>query len=361
MVHKNMKTVNDINKPEHIGFLLFPTYAMHVFSLAVESLRLINRRFGGKYFEWTVLTPDGKPVAASNELLVTPQGSISDKLTFSTVFVLSGYDPLSYVTKPTLNWLRQQNRLGVQLGSFDTGAYFLAEAGLLDGKQVAVHWEALAHFKEHYPNIDASDKLFVIDGARITCSGGTGTLDLMLHLCALRIGKNLALEVAQDFIYTHIRSSTQDQRQAWEHQGITHPRLARIVRAMEHNIETPLSLKQLAKKVQLTNRQIERLCHSQFGESPIRYYTKLRLKRARQLLEQSELPILSIALAAGFNSMSAFSRAFSNAFESSPRAYRKRFRGQGLSRYLPGSNKYLDIDDSTRFRNRPLQININNT
>jgi transcriptional regulator GlxA family with amidase domain len=331
-----MAETPSLDTPDRVGFLLVPQFPMYVFILAVEALRIANKRLGRRAFDWRVVSPDGAPVEASNGMQVTPDGPVSAELFFPTLLICAGYRPERYAERRLLNWLRRLDRHGAQLGGFDSGAVLLALAGLLDGYRVTVHWEGLASFQEAFPEIEVSDELFVIDRNRFSCAGGAVALDMMLNLIALRHGHALAREVAQDFVHGRIRSAGEDQRQALDHRwALDSPRLMAAIATMETNIDAPLTANELAAAVELSRRQLERLFQHHLGESPQRYYLKLRLGRARQLLLQSEMPVLEVALASGFSSLSCLSRAYRRHFGTTPRTDRKSFRAQALTPFLP--------------------------
>jgi transcriptional regulator GlxA family with amidase domain len=115
-------------------------------------------------------------------------------------------------------------------------------AGVLEGYRATVHWETIGVFRELYPNIAVSEQLYVVDRHRITCAGGTATLDLMLYLIGTKCGRNLAQIVANGFVHGRRRHDAEQQRvSADDAFGHADPRLARVIQAMEANIEAPLS------------------------------------------------------------------------------------------------------------------------
>ena len=107
------------------------------------------------------------------------------------VFVVAGYDPLEHYTPEVAAWLRRLDQFGATLGAVDTGCFVLAECGLLDREPVTLHWEAIPAFQESYPGLQVTQELFEI-GRRITCAGGTASLDMMLNLIGREHGSELA-------------------------------------------------------------------------------------------------------------------------------------------------------------------------
>ncbi|NJL18711.1 MAG: helix-turn-helix domain-containing protein [Nitrospira sp.] len=186
---------------------------------------------------------------------------------------------------------------GAAIGAVSLGPFVLARAGLLDGYRCTLHWESLPAFREAFPSIAATDELFEIDRARFTCSGGTAALDMMLNMISQQHGHELAASVSEQFIHERIRDEHDHQRMALTARlGVRHPKLIQVIKLMEQNLEEPLERANLAERVDLSTRQLERLFSKYLSRSPARYYLELRLNRARLLLLQTklgnEIPIL---------------------------------------------------------------------
>jgi transcriptional regulator GlxA family with amidase domain len=330
--------------PEQVGFLLLPEFPVYALILALESLRVANQNAGRRLFSTHLFSVDGAPVPAGNGMMLTVEHALAEVPFFPTVIVCAGNRPTQPVTKDLLNWLRRLARHGALLGALDTGTFALAAAGLLDGYQATLHWEAIALFRERYPDLAVSEQLYVVDRNRMTCAGGVATLDMMLHLIGLKHGRDLAQIVANGFVHGRIRREAEQQRvSADDAFGHVDPRLGRIVRAMEQNIETPLGAAQLAARAGISVRQLERLIRERFGDTPMRYYLKLRLQAARNHLFYGDMPIQDIAAACGFSSPAVLSRSFRTHFGLSPRAFRSQFSGDQLSRFRPEIRQQLRL------------------
>jgi transcriptional regulator GlxA family with amidase domain len=310
--------------PERIGFLLVPEFSMMAFFSAVEPLRVANRLSGQHLYSWHIFSCDGEPVAASNGMTVVADAPIAKIGHFPAVIVCASFDPDRYLSKPLLSWLRRLDRQGAELGGLDTAPQILARAGLLNGCRVTLHWEHLPSFREAFPDIEVSDELFEIDGKRFTCSGGTASLDMMLNMISRRHGQDLAIAVSEQLLHDRIRSPGDHQRMALDLRlGVRHPKLIAILEAMERSVEEPLPLDRLAEIGCISRRQLERLFRSYLDETPTGYYLKLRLRRARHLLEQTDMSVMEIAMACGFVSAPYFSRAYRGLFGRSPREDRR--------------------------------------
>src|SRR5882762_436723 len=273
------------------AFLTLPKYSMIALSNAVEPLRMANILTGKPVYEWSIASLDGTPTVASNGLQLSPTVALDSIKSVDILFVCAGIEVQSAVSPQVVSALRRFAERRTPLGALCTGGYALAKAGLLDKYRASIHWENLSALREEFPRILLSDQLFTIDRDRFTCSGGIAPLDLMLHLVKTKHG-------------------------------------ARIAQLMEQNSEKPLSLDQIAAATQLSRRQIERLFKRHLNCVPKRYYLQMRLRRARELLLQTSMPIIDITTACGFQSPPHFSRCYRAQFGCPPSTERQTRQGK---------------------------------
>jgi AraC family carnitine catabolism transcriptional activator len=310
--------------PEPIGFLLVPRFSMMAVTSAIEPLRVANRLSGRQLFSWHLYSPDGAPVPASNGLPIVVEAAIEAFSGGPTLVVCPSFDPQLFETKALLASLRRIARSGVTMVAVDTGAHFLARAGLLDGVRVTMHWEAVPGFREEFPGIEVSEELFEIAGRVVTCAGGTAALDMMLEMIRRKHGEALAVAVSEQFIHDRIRDRSSAQRMALESRlGTGNGKVVKAVAMMEAAIERPLAASTMAARLGITGRQLERLFRSHLGTTPGHHFLGLRLARARQLLQQTEMTVVEIAVATGFSSASCLSRAYRGRYGVAPRADRR--------------------------------------
>ncbi|MBU3058713.1 GlxA family transcriptional regulator [Pseudomonas indica] len=299
-------------------FLLLPGFSVMGFVSAVEPLRVANR-FRSELYRWHVMSLDGGPVLASNGMSLNADGALEPLARGDTLLVVAGFEPLKCYGPALERWLRKLDRDGVRLGGIDTGAFVLAEAGLLDGHRLTLHWEALDAFKESYPQLEATQELFEIDGSRITSAGGTASIDLMLDLIAQTHGSELAVQVSEQFVLGRIRPRQDHQRlQIASRYGVSNKKLVQVIGEMERHTEPPLTTLELAERIQVTRRQLERLFRVHLKDTPSNFYLGLRLDKARHLLRQTDMSVLEVSLACGFESSSYFSRSYRVRFDCSP-------------------------------------------
>ncbi|MER2509483.1 MAG: GlxA family transcriptional regulator [Amaricoccus sp.] len=310
-------------RAERFVFLLLEHFTLIAFAGAVEPLRLANLMAGRALYDWSTVSAGGAPVTASNGVAVQVDGPLGELGRDAIIIVVGGIDVKTAITRPILTWLRREARRVAAVGAVCTGAQAIAQAGLLDGRRCTIHWENRDSFEEDFPEIELSPNIYVIDQNRYTAAGGTASTDLLLKLIARRHGTDLANMVADQMIHTQIRTDKDEQRLSIPTRiGVRHPKLSTVVQMMEDNIEEPISPALLATDVGMSTRQLERLFRRYLNRSPKRYYMELRLKKARNLLLQTDMSVINVALACGFASPSHFSKCYRALYKTTP--YRER-------------------------------------
>jgi transcriptional regulator GlxA family with amidase domain len=265
----------------------------------------------------------GETVTCSAQTVLQVDGGFDEMRRDDTILICGGLDIQQTSTKNTLNWIRREARRGAKIGGLCTAAYTLAMAGLLNGKRATIHWENQDSFIEEFEEVELTKSVFVVDGNRFTTAGGTSSIDLMLKLIADDHGEELANAVADQLIYSSIRTDQDTQRLSIPTRiGVRHPKLSAVIKMMEENIEEPISPSILSRDVGMSTRQLERLFRRYLNRSPKRYYMELRLQKARNLLMQTDMSVINVALACGFASPSHFSKCYRAHYSTTP--YRER-------------------------------------
>ena len=313
----------DLDKPKRYVFVLLKDFTLLSFAAAVECLRIANRMAAKKIYTWKIIGEGGQTMSSSAGASFALDGDLEDLIRDDTVMICGGIDVQAATTKKLLGWLRREARKGVAVGGLCTAAFSLAKAGLLDGRKATIHWENQDSFSEEFQEVNLTKSVFVVDGNRLTTAGGTSSIDLMLKLIADDQGEELANAVADQLIYSSIRTDQDTQRLSVPTRiGVRHPKLSQVIQMMETNIEEPISPSILAKDVGMSTRQLERLFRRYLNRSPKRYYMELRLQKARNLLMQTDMSVINVALACGFASPSHFSKCYRAHYETTP--YRER-------------------------------------
>ena len=293
------------------------------FAGALEPLRISNRMIGRTVYTWALAGENGKVATCSNGVGFQLDMGLDEIDRDDVVMVCGGMSAQEVTTRPIINWLRRIARQGVTIGGLCTGSHALAKAGLLDGKRATIHWENHDSFGESFDDVQLTKSVFVIDGNRMSTAGGTSSIDLMLTVIANDHGEELANSVADQLIYSTIRTDQDTQRLSIPTRiGVRHPKLSRVIQIMEQHIEEPISPAKLARDVGMSTRQLERLFRRYLNRSPKRYYMELRLAKARNLLMQTNMSVINVALACGFASPSHFSKCYRAHYDTTP--YRER-------------------------------------
>jgi len=308
-----------------MGFLLMPNFTLLAFANALDALRMANRLSGQSLYSWQLLSLEATPVRSSCTLTIDTDLRLADARGLDLLLVCGGEYIQRYCEPALINTLRRFTHSKTRLGALCTGTYVLARAGLLKGYRCTIHWENLASFREEFPESIASQELFEIDRNRCTCAGGTASLDMMLNLIQRDHGADLASAISEAFICERIRGRHDRQRVPLKLTlGTSQPKLMDAVALMEANLEEPMSLDELSAAVNLSRRQLERLFQKYLHSVPTRYYLDLRLYKARQLLLQTPMSVVDVAIASGFVSAPHFSKCYRDFFGKPPRDERRR-------------------------------------
>jgi transcriptional regulator GlxA family with amidase domain len=311
-------------RKSRFAFLTLPQYSAIALTNAVEPLRMANTLSGQAAYEWVIASLDGQAVPASNGLALAPTVALDQIGRVDVVFVCGGVNVREAVSPGLLAALRRLSEQRIGLGGLCTGGYALARAGLLDRCRATIHWENVSALREEFPRVIISDQVFTIDRNRFTASGGVAPLDLMLNLIEEKLGSRVAQRVSEQFIVDRIRSDKDRQYVPLRAQvGVSHQSLIKVAELMEANVERPMSLERIAQETGLSRRQIERLFKRHLNCVPKRYYLELRLKRARELLLQTAMPIMDITTACGFQSPPHFSKCYRKQFGYPPSVERQ--------------------------------------
>jgi transcriptional regulator GlxA family with amidase domain len=250
-----------------------------------------------------------------------------EALEADTVIVPASYAPSAEVVA----LVREAHRRGIRIASICTGAFTLAAAGLLDGRVAATHWAHAEAFAREYPKVEvATDVLYVDDGELLTSAGVTAGLDLCLHLVRRDHGSAVAADVARRLVMAPHRDGGQAQ-------FITAPTVAGegslepVTRWMQEHLDEPLSLASIAAHASMSTRTLSRQFRAQTGSTPLQWLIRLRINRARELLETTDLTIDQIATACGFGSPLLLRQHFTKALATTPTAYRRTFAPMTLA------------------------------
>ena len=304
-------------------FLLIEEFTHLAFACAVEPLRIANLVAGRELYRWELSSTNGQSAKCSNGAVTLVDRGLMPTARGTRMIVVSGINVQHHIDPELLRYLRSERARGTAIGAICSGALILAEAGFLDGHEAAIHWEYHDVFAERYPRVRLTKSVFVADDKFVTASGGAAVADMMLHVICRDHGREIAARVAEQMVYNAVRDGSASQSVSLRSRyGTTSDKLVRAIHLIEENVENPLSNTDLAQKLGVSPRQVERLFDRYLQKSPKRYALEIRLKRARNLLVQSDQGVAEIAMACGFNSLSHFSKAYRDFFGNSPTGQR---------------------------------------
>lgn len=316
-----------------IGFVVFPAFnaldltgPLDVFSIANE---LVREREPGRSppYETVVLGVAARPVRAESRLAVVPDTTLAAAPPLDTLVVPGGWGLRQPRTFRTVSrWLAARAPQLRRIASVCTGAYALAEAGLLDDCRVTTHWRHVEALAARYPRLQVQpDAIFLRAGNRYTSAGISAGIDLALELVAEDEGPALSLAVARELVVHVKRDGEQTQRAApLALQLQAGDRFGDLLAWMLRNLDGDLSIEQLAQRCHLSPRQLNRRFRDSAGLAPAQYVEKLRVAEACVRLVGSRAGIARVAAAVGFRSADVLRRAFQRQLGLSPAQYRAR-------------------------------------
>lgn len=319
-----------------VGFVLAPNFTLLAFSAFIDSLRLAadeGDRSRPIQCAWAVVSDTMRPVRSSSGISVNPDSPLRDPRTFDYIVVVGGTLTVDRLSDSMAGYVQQAARSGVPLIGVCTGSFVLARLGLMQGRQCCVSWFHHDEFRTLYPDIlVSSDELFIIDGDRLTCAGGTSVVHLAAHLITQFCGAAAAQKALRIMIEQSTLPPKFPQPQPFQLPPSRDLRVRKAMLLLERNLESPVTAEFMARHVGVSVRQLERLFKDELGCSPSAFALRIRLSHARQRLLHSQEPVADIALQSGFVNRSHFARSFRDAFGVSPTTLRSQHaKGQLVS------------------------------
>ena len=268
------------------------------------------------------------PVTTSSGLRLTPDADLRHRAQPPDLLLVPGGEGARRRDPDLVAWLRANASRARRLASVCTGAFLLAEAGLLDGRRVTTHWAHCQDLAAQYPDITVDpDPIFIKDDTLATSAGVTAGIDLALALVEDDLGRDVALAVARQLVVFLRRPGSQAQFSAQlAAQTATRPPLRDIQHWITEHPSADLSVETLAQRASLSPRQFARAFAAEVGVPPGRYVDRARLEAARRRLEDTAADVAATARACGYGTPEAMRRAFVRALGVSPAEYRRRFR-----------------------------------
>lgn len=316
-----------INSPapiHHIALYAPQGCSMLSYGLISEPFLLANRLLGVDKYKLSLISePDGRwPFLDSG---VFKQGNLSVQQGYQLLMIVAETLPeqtISLETKKSLQrYYRQQ---AGQIITLNAGVCWLLDSGIGLDKNWVVHWSLMDEIKDRYPKVTLSHELYQKEQRLTSCAGQLAILDYLLNYLATQEQESIVEQISDHLCLDRQRNSDERQRlpsNSFAGEDIQ-PRLTMAIALMESNIEKPLSCDEIANKVHISRRQLERLFKRYMNTMPARYYLQIRLKRAQQLLKNSNLSIVQIGLSCGFSSGPHFSSSYKAFYQTTPREER---------------------------------------
>jgi transcriptional regulator GlxA family with amidase domain len=307
-----------------VAFVLFDSF--NSMALAAQTVfEFANVELGESFYELSTVSEAGGPVRASSGLMVMTE-PIEERI-FDTVVVV-GSNPRAGTPPPGIvDYARRSAESARRIASICTGAFVLAEAGLLDGRRATTHWRYAQDLRMRYPAVSVeSDRIFVTDGPIWTSAGMTTGIDLALALVENDLGPDVARAVARNLVVYHWRTGGQSQHSALLELAPKSDRIQAVLTYAKKNLAAPLSIEQLAEVARLSPRQFSRSFRTETGQSPAKAVERLRLEAARLMLEESRHTVDEIAITTGLSDSRRMREAFLRIFGQPPQAFRRNAR-----------------------------------
>lgn len=316
-----------------VGIMLWPKFPMLSLAGLCDGLRHaadVGDQSRKMRCSWTVLGRPGDVVEASCGIRVPVESRFSEVVDYDYIAVIGGLLPnIGEVNPHYPAFVRYAAALDVPLIGICTGSFVLAGLGLLAGHTACIHPFHVDDWKEMYPELPfETNTHYACSPRRMTCAGGVSIVELAVELVRLHCGPDRAAKVVHQMTVTTNRPGTHvARRHALGYETTDHEKLRQAIVLMEKNIATPLEIAVIARLVDSSSRQLERVFLAETGLSPSEYYRNSRLKYARWLLTTTDLPVVTIAIESGFSDASHFIRHFQQLYGIAPGRLRKALQG----------------------------------
>lgn len=307
-----------------IGFVIFPEFEM--MSLAAASVfEFANVESGEPLYDIRILSESGGAVHSSTGVIVD---SLSwGEISLDTLLICGGVGVPD--TSPTLLSFVQRAPGAVRrMAAICSGAFILAQAGLLDGRKATTHWLLARELQAGFPRVKVEeDRIFIRDGSIWTSAGMTAGIDLALALLEADRGEEMARAVARKLVLYHRRAGGQSQFSTLLELEPKSDRIQQALAYARSHLKAPLSVEELAAVANLSPRQFSRAFRSETGQSPAKAVEHLRLEAARMMMEQGRHSVDIVARETGFADRDRMRRAFLRVFGQPPQTIRRNARG----------------------------------
>lgn len=303
----------------------------------------IKKKSQTPFFDVTVASADGQPIQTVNNVHIQPHCSIEEVQQSDLIIISSAtyIDKILEMNPELVPWIRRQYKQGAHVASICTGVFLLAETGLLDGKTATLHWGFVDIFRKRYPTVDLQQDRMFIDHGRLYCSAGVSAgMDLSLYLVEKFCGLQAAVESAK----TMVLDLGREKQTPYD--SFSAPRAhgdSLVIKAqafLERHPTQAFDYDRLAEKLRVSRRSLERRFKRRTGFTPLGYLQRLRVERAKRMLEEGTRTFNEITYQVGYEDISFFRKLFVRLTGLRPREYQQKFggfmQGEGSKTERPG-------------------------
>jgi transcriptional regulator GlxA family with amidase domain len=340
--------MNRSTDPRRVVIVTYPgvqsldvTGPLEVFAGAQLLLEFSTRPEPG--YELCILSSDGQPLRTSSGLTLTPDFGLREAPEHIDTLIVAGgigHDE-ACADRELIDWIANASTVARRTASVCTGAFLLAQAGLLDGRRASTHWAFARDLQDRYPEVRVdAEPIFVRDGHVWTSAGVTAGMDLALALVEGDLDREAALTIARHLVLFLRRPGNQSQFSATlaAQQAGREP-LREIQRMVLEDVAGDHSVEAMAARAHMSPRHFARAFRAETGVTPARHVECVRLEAARRRLEDTSEPVAAIAAGCGFGSAETMRRVFLRTLEVGPAEYRRRFHSRSST--LPQTSKEI--------------------
>jgi transcriptional regulator GlxA family with amidase domain len=313
---------------KHVAVLVFPGFQILDLA-AIAAFELANAQLGREFYRVQLLSEDGGPVLSSCGVAVDSRRFAAAR---ADTLVMTGSMTITPSSDKLCRFLRAGVRASRRVASICTGAFILADAGVLDGRRATTHWAFAQELQKRHPGVKVQpDRIFINDGPVWTSAGMTAGIDLMLALIEADVGIEVARAVARKLVVYHRRAGGQSQFSALLE---LEPKSDRVQKTLAHaraNLHKPLSVEDLADVAHMSPRHFSRTFKAETGQSPAHAIENLRVEAARALIDAGSHALAVVAKETGFGDTERMRRAFLRILGQPPQSVRRTARQQAAA------------------------------
>jgi transcriptional regulator GlxA family with amidase domain len=340
-----------------VAVLAFETFASMPITGPIDILNKSSAVWNGIYgkalpygsFNVELVSLTKRPIKFGDNITICPHASVLTATKPDLILIPSvGENVLEKLPSllPFIPWIKQCSMQGARVASLCTGAFLLAETGLLDGRAATTHWFLADLFRKNYPKVRVHpERLIVDEGLVITSGAATSFLDLMLYLIQLYKGYEAAVLVAKAFLIEMGRNTQLHYATPSLHTLHSDREILRVQQFIESNLGRQLTIETMAQHADMSVRNFDRRFRNAVGETPSSYLQKRRIEKAKRLLESTNDSIEEIMVHVGYEDDRSFRRLFRSLTDLSPKAYRVRY---GLRRPVHAVSLAFSSTDTAR-------------